>query len=31
VKELKVALTSAIAAHQAEGGLLERGKFLACS
>jgi hypothetical protein len=30
VKELKVALTSAIAAHQADGGLLESGMFFTC-
>ena len=29
MKNLKVALTTAIAAHEADGGLLERGKFLA--
>jgi hypothetical protein len=31
MKNLKVALTTAIAAHEADGGLLERGKFLASS
>ena len=27
VKNLKVALTTAVAAHEADGGMLERGKF----
>ena len=31
MKSLKVALAAAIAAHEADDGLLERGKFLASS